>query len=157
MMDFIQEALERQLELWNALLTGSVRQRPEEAEDEERARRSSPGEAAEEAGTAAFQGAWEQSPLPRSQAPESPAGQAGSQEKMTEGDQQVREGKTWDQGPYPLALSRAAGSGQGAESGGAQMIWRTESGTAAGTADVLSLALTLERDARRFDGGYTLY
>ena len=29
--------------------------------------------------------------------------------------------------------------------------------TAAGTADVLSLALTLERDARRFDGGYTLY
>lgn len=155
-MDFIQEALERQLELWNALLTGSVQQRPEEAEDEERARRSSPGEAAE-AGTAASQGAWEQSPLSRSWAPESPAGQAGSQEKMTEGDQQVREDKSWDQGPYPLALSRAAGSSQREESGGAQMIWRTESGTAAGTADVLSLALTLERDARRFDGGYTLY
>lgn len=156
-MDFIQEALERQMELWNALLTGSVRQRPEEAEDEERARRSGPGEAAEEASTAASQGAWEQSPLSRSQAPESPIGQAESQEKMAEGDQEVREGKTWDQGPYPLALSRPAGSGQGAESGGAQMIWRTESGTAAGTADVLSLALTLERDARRFDGGYTLY
>ena len=157
MMDFIQEALERQMELWNALLTGSVRQRPEEAEDEAQAGRSSPGEAAEEVGTAASQGAWEQSLLPRSQALESPIGQAESQEKMTEGDQQVREGKTWDQGPYPLALSRAAGSSQGAESGGAQMIWRTESGTAAGTADVLSLALTLERDARRFDGGYTLY
>lgn len=156
-MDFIQEALERQMELWNALLTGSVRQRPEEAEDEEQARRSSPGEAAEEAGTAASQGSWEQSLLPRSQAPESPIGQAESQEKMTEGDQQVREGKTWDQGPYPLALSRAAGSSQREESGGAQMIWRTESGTAAGTADVLSLALALERDARRFDGGYTLY
>ena len=157
MMDFIQEALERQMELWNALLTGSVRQRPEEAEDGERAGRSSPGEAAEEAGTAASQGSWEQSPLSRSRAPESPAGQAESQEKMAEGDQEVRENKRWDQGPYPLALSRPAGSGQGEESGGAQMIWRTESGTAAGTADVLSLALTLERDARRFDGGYTLY
>lgn len=156
-MDFIQEALERQLELWNALLTGSVRQRPEEAEDEERAGQSGPGEAAEEAGAAASQGAWEQSPLSRSQAPENLAGQAGSQEKMAEGDQQVREDKSWDQGPYPLALRRAAGSSQEAESGGAQMIWRTESGTAAGTADVLSLALTLERDARRFDGGYTLY
>lgn len=157
MMDFIQEALERQLELWNALLTSSVRQRPEEAGDGERAGQSSPGEAAEEAGTAASQGAWEQSTLSRSQEPESPVGQAGSQEKITEGDQQAREGKSWDQGPYPLALSRAAGSSQEAESGGAQMIWRTESGTAAGTADVLSLALTLERDARRFDGGYTLY
>lgn len=156
-MDFIQEALERQMELWNALLTGSVRQRPEEAEDEERARRSGPGEAAEEAGTAASQGSREQSLSSRSQAPESPAGQAESQEKMAEGDQQAQEGKSWDQGPYPMALSRAAGSSQEAESGGAQMIWRTESGTAAGTADVLSLALTLERDARRFDGGYTLY
>ena len=157
-MDFIQEALERQMELWNALLTGSVRQRPEEAEDEERARRSGPGEAAEEAGTAASQGLREQSLSSRCPGAGEPRG-AGREPGENGGG---RPG-SWPgrakpgPGPPPLALSRPAGSGQGAESGGAQMIWRTESGTAAGTADVLSLALTLERDARRFDGGYTLY
>ena len=131
-MDYIQEELLRQKRALEALMTGSVRQMEETAESAE-AERLREVQGAEEVLRGRMAAAWEM---------------AGGERRG------LRAGKT---GTVETGRGRNGGAVQEIMAGGAVREVRYVNRGRTAQADVQAISRTIQRDARRYDGGFSLY
>lgn len=150
-MDYVLEALARQERLWRRLLLD-----PPEKEREPSQGQSGRENGAELAGAA---------PVPMAGAAEAAAlaaaldRESGRRQNRERREAQVREaGPRRTNGPEAPGEARAEAGRAAEETDESGLPWSLERQDGEhGTADARVVSLALERDARRYDGGYVLY